>query len=134
MSFGFFGMSTGVGGQLVLTYWPLFPFFIYVSLSKKQCLKQKSYFAKVNCNTQRSRSCPLFRSFGGLLVLILEFTGNKALQAVSKCTRIFFVQRLRYVVSPGPTSRKFFLSFCFSVFLFFCFSFILYPISRLPIG
>ena len=65
------------------------PFFSFHHdlFSKRECLEQKTYLAKVDRNAQKPRGRHLSRPplpFWGLLAAILDFAGGAALQAVSE--------------------------------------------------
>ena len=66
-------------------------FFLHRHLfSQKECLDQKTYFAKVDRSAQKPRVRPLSRPrqpFRGPLMAILGFTGDAALQVVSEWPR-----------------------------------------------
>ena len=91
-----FGQSTGniVSGHYVWHHFPSPPpiFFLHtLRFSYKECLDQKTYFAKVYRNTQKSRGKHLSRPrwpFWGPLAAILDFIGGGVLQAVSKCPQV----------------------------------------------
>ena len=89
-------MFQSVGGGLATTLVAtindiFFLFFCCLLFSKKECSDQKTYLAKVDGSTQKSRSRHLFRlrrPFLGPLAAIVDFAGS---EQVPGAARLVFV-------------------------------------------